>query len=259
MDRILLPPLLDPAQRDPDETGDNNEADSTNRGVDAPDHDVSEEAAARRALRLAADRRKIWPGEWRVLAVRFLDGNPAIQARVAAVAQEWTRFANIRFEFNNAPGAPIRISFTPGASWSLIGTDALDSRIEPDAPTMNFGWLTPATPQDELQRVVLHEFGHALGLIHEHQNPDAAIPWDKDVVYQYYAGPPNHWSRTQVDVNIFERYAAEVVNASEFDPQSIMLYPIPQEFTRGAYSVGWNRTLSTTDQEHIARVYPPSP
>lgn len=52
---------------------------------------------------------------------------------------------------------------------------------------MNYGWLYPDTPDQEYSRVVLHEFGHALGAIHEHQHPEAAIPWDKPKVYEYYA------------------------------------------------------------------------
>jgi hypothetical protein len=126
-----------------------------------------------------------------------------------------------------------------------------------DEPTMNFGWFTPATPNDELQRVVLHEFGHALGMIHEHQSPSADIPWDREAVYEYYAGPPNYWSREQVDHNIFARYSHDQTNASLFDPASIMLYPIPPEFTGGKLSVGWNRILSATDRAFIGQLYPP--
>ena len=48
---------------------------------------------------------------------------------------------------------------------------------------MNYGWLTPESAQDEVRRVVLHEFGHALGLIHEHQNPKGGgIEWNRDAV-----------------------------------------------------------------------------
>ncbi len=47
------------------------------------------------------------------------------------------------------------------------------------------GWLEPDTPNDEYRRVVLHEFGHALGGIHEHQSPaSGVIPWDKPKVYE---------------------------------------------------------------------------
>ncbi len=202
---------------------------------------------------LAAVTGKLWrPG--RTLHVRFLDGDPRIHARVAQFAAQWSAHANIVFAFDNDPNAEIRISFRHQGSWSYIGTDALV--IPPSQPTMNFGWLTLATPNDEIQRVVLHEFGHALGCIHEHQNPATEIPWDKEAVYAFYQGPPNYWNREQVDLNLFTRYAADLSQFSEFDPDSIMLYPIPNEFTVGDFSIGWNRTLSATDKSYIATLYP---
>jgi hypothetical protein len=207
--------------------------------------------------RLAGMRDKLWPDHQRVLHVRFLGGDTRIHARIERIATEWMQHAHIRFIFDNAPNATIRISFERGASWSYLGTDALDPTLDPEAPTMNFGWFSPATPHDELQRVVLHEFGHALGMIHEHQSPAADIPWDKQAVYDYYAGPPNRWSREQVDHNIFNRYRFDQANASAFDPASIMLYPVPPEFTNGKFVVGWNRTLSAIDRSFIAQVYPP--
>ena len=64
---------------------------------------------------------------------------------------------------------------------------------------MNYGWLEPDTELREYQRVVRHEFGHALGMIHEHQNPAAQgqIPWDKPKVYAYYA--QQGWNKDDVD------------------------------------------------------------
>jgi len=44
-------------------------------------------------------------------------------------------------------------------------------------PTMNFGWLNEDSDEDEYSRVVLHEFGHSLSCIHEHQHPANGIPW----------------------------------------------------------------------------------
>lgn len=208
------------------------------------------------ALRLAALRAKLWPPHQRALHVRFLDGDPRLHAKVAAYAAEWRRHGAIQLFFDNAADAPLRVSFTPGASWSLLGTDALHPSLGPDDPTINFGWLTPAIPNDELAAVVLHEFGHALGLIHEHQSPAAAIPWDKEAVYEFYAGPPNFWTRAEIDRNIFARYAATETNFSRFDPLSIMSYPIPKEFTHGEFYSGVNRTLSPADKEHFGQLYP---
>ena len=44
------------------------------------------------------------------------------------------------------PTAELRISFLQPGSWSLTGSDALDPRVSKQQPTMNFGWLTRATP-----------------------------------------------------------------------------------------------------------------
>jgi len=204
-------------------------------------------------LALAALTGKLWkPG--RTLRVRFLDGDPAVQKRIEPFAQEWSKYANLKFVFGNDPNAEIRISFSQAGSWSYIGTDALT--IPKTQPTMNFGWLTPSTPNDEYSRVVVHEFGHAIGCIHEHQNPSTNIPWNTAAVYDYYAGPPNHWSKEQVDINLFTRYGADITQFSAFDRDSIMLYPIPNDFTVGDFEVGWNSVLSKTDRDYVATLYP---
>lgn len=198
------------------------------------------------------------------LHVAFLEGDARLRRRVAAVAREWSEHCAIGFVFDEfIPGddptaqesAEIRIAFSLPGSWSYIGTDAL--AIPADRPTMNFGWLTPHTAQEEVERVVLHEFGHALGLIHEHQNPQAQIPWEKEKVYAQYGGPPNHWTRAQVDVNLFTLYSRWFTKSTLFDRESIMLYPIPRELvTDAAYTVGWNRSLSARDKEAIGKWYP---
>ena len=40
---------------------------------------------------------------------------------------------------------------------------------------MHFGSFTSATSETEYRRMILHEFGHALGFIHENQSPNANI------------------------------------------------------------------------------------
>ena len=211
------------------------------------------EAEGLSGIELALISGKKW-ANGRILKVTFMDGVAKVQAKVEKFAHTWSQFANIKFDFVNYHDAQIRISFNLPGSWSYLGTDAL--WIPKDEPTMNFGWLDERSSDDEYGRVVVHEFGHALGCIHEHQNPDVNIPWNEDAVYEYYAGPPNNWKKQTTYNNILQKYGDAGTEFTEFDLRSIMLYPIPNKHTIGDYEVGWNMVLSETDKEMIQKMYP---
>lgn len=223
-------------------------------------HELSRTTAMRESVtnyapstRAAIEHAKRWePG--RTLRIYYMDGDPTVIARVNQVYPEWSEYANLKFQVTDDPRSEIRISFREAGSWSYIGTDAL--LVPSNKPTMNYGWLRRDTDAVEYRRVVLHEFGHALGLIHEHQNPATDIPWDKEAVYRYYSGSPNFWSRDQTDRNLFLTYTRDKTQFTNFDKDSIMLYPVEQRFTVGDFEVGWNNDLSTVDKEFIGKQYP---
>lgn len=188
------------------------------------------------------------------ITVGLNGGSSFIKNKVIQFARQWENYANIKFSFaNNDRKAQIRVSFASGGSWSYIGTDA--GLIKGGKATMNFGWFDGSTPDEEFSRTVIHEFGHALGLIHEHQHPLADIPWDKPKVYEYYKQTQG-WSAQQVDVNLFQKYSTSQTNYSLYDQASIMHYPVEEELTIGNFSVGWNTALSPVDKSFIATVYP---
>ncbi len=202
---------------------------------------------------------KRWePGQ--TLRCRFLDGSATQQRKVIEKAEIWEQHANINFRFVKRGDAEIRISFgaDPG-SWSAVGTDALVERYFPKyQPTMNFGWLRDDTDDQECERVVVHEFGHALGLIHEHQNPNARLNWDTAAVYRYFSGPPNFWSRQDIDFNVLQRYSPNGIGATDFDDQSIMLYQFDASLFRDHRATPLNFQLSPKDKDFVARMYPRS-
>lgn len=190
----------------------------------------------------------------RTIKVAFMDGNSFVKNKVMQFAKVWEQYANLKFDFGNHQDADIRISFRYSGSWSYVGTDCLS--VPRNQPTMNFGWFDNNTPDEEFSRTTIHEFGHAIGCIHEHQHPEHDIPWNKQAVYDYYGGPPNNWSRSDIDSNIFQKYSKTQTQYSEFDKNSIMMYAIDNRLTIGNYAVGWNTQLSENDKNFARTAYP---
>jgi hypothetical protein len=213
-------------------------------------------------LKLALETGKRWkPGQ--TLNIRFLDGSAHQRAKVQEKASEWLAYTNIKLNWRGGKTAEIRISFSadPG-SWSAVGTDCLVTEYFPRRePTMNFGWLKDDTDDVEYRRVVVHEFGHALGCIHEHQNPRGGIVWNQAAVIKMFSGPPNNWTKSEIMSNVIEKYSVDQLNATTFDRKSIMLYPFPKQLIKGPPALAKSGTpentdLSATDKKFIAKMYP---
>jgi hypothetical protein len=113
--------------------------------------------------------------------------------------------------------------------------------------------ISDRTSEEEFARSILHEFGHALGMVHEHQSPKCGILWDEEKVYDHYY----KWTRKEVHRNVLRRYDGTNMNSSEFDPDSIMMYEIPGNLTKNNVTIkGRNCQLSEKDKLFIAKLYP---
>ena len=183
------------------------------------------------------------------LRVRFMSGTPAQQATAHKQAAWWSQVANLKLDFNDAPNAEIRITFDPSdGAWSYIGTDCRG--IPVNQATMNLGFLDGGTAG--------HEFGHAIGLAHEHQNPAGGIQWNEQVVIRETDKSPNFWDEATARHNILDKYSADQINGTAFDPDSIMLYFFPASWTLNGIATKANDVLSSMDKGFIAgaKMYP---
>lgn len=202
-----------------------------------------------------AARAKLWKRDT-TLGVRFLGGTKPLHDRVLAAARQWL-VDGVRLKIVAAAAgehAELRVAFDAnGGSWSYIGTDA--ETIQAAQPTMNLGWATLETPERAFNSVVIHEFGHALGLLHEHNHPEARIDWDKDAVYGDLAAAPNCWSRAKVDHNVFTSYDESNLITTRFDDVSVMIYTIPSRWTRDGKRFMPSSQLSAGDRATILKLY----
>jgi serralysin len=184
-----------------------------------------------------------------------LDPKELMCATVLRYAREWLTRTGAELSFrpvgDEKDKADIRVAFDCCGSWSLVGTSCRLWR-NPNEPTMNFERLQDMTPE-LVRQVVLHEFGHALGLIHEHQSPAVEIPWNRRRVCADAAQAG--WTLEQIERNIFAPAAAGRTQFTAFDPASIMIYPIPREWLLEGDGVPLNTDLSPTDIAFVRAQY----
>jgi serralysin len=205
---------------------------------------------------LTSDIARMWsPGD--VITVGFATNETTqlVIDKVKLYAKQWETIANIKFQFVDLSQAKVRVGFAKdNTSWSWVGRDVLTNTF--NQKTVNFGWFDNTTSETEFRRVILHEFGHVLGFVHEHQSPNANIPWDKEKVYALFALPPDSWDRAKVDANVFAKYSQNSTNSSTYDPSSIMHYFFSADLTTNGMSLPGNTNFSSIDKEFSKFVYP---
>lgn len=183
-------------------------------------------------------------------------------SQVKEYARIWSRYANIFFDFIDGPfnNGQIRIAFKDGPGhYSYVGDPA---GVHSSLPTMNFDSrdINANTLPHRFRRIVLHEFGHALGCAHEHSRPDIPINWDKPKLYEYYR-TYLEWDQGMVDLNIIGRYKiwSNLISSENVDKNSIMQYELGSDFTTDSELFYARTNLSLGDKRFVERCYPVTP
>lgn len=184
----------------------------------------------------------------------------------------WQEYVNLDFEFyeydekelffpSEFKEDTIRVTFdtSEGKSYSSIGIDFNATFFK--IPKMNIG--IDVSEKVKFYSTSLHEIGHALGLKHEHQHPDAAlIVSEADLkatckfLYLLNIENEDELNRCRYNLSPFskEDLIADNIEVSDYDVSSIMHYE----------GVGKNNgqsrlSLSFKDKFFISKHYPYTP
>lgn len=178
--------------------------------------------------------------------------DPSLNNLIETYANEWVPYSGITFQFVQRLSAEIIIELNGlGYHKSYIGKNALPFSLK-NLPTMSLGIGNEIRPE-YIRRPILHEFGHALGCIHEHQSPASTIKWNEAAAIRTYSF--GGWSATDVQENLFRKFTQSKITNSIFDPKSIMIYPIDSSLTLDGYEVPWNTQMSDQDKTFMKETY----
>jgi len=185
-----------------------------------------------------------------------------MKTKVKEIAPIWTNYCSIMFRFVENGDSQERIKFNlVGYNSSDVGVRALQNNDQTQ-PTIDLSFTDV-----DAKRNILHEFGHVLGLVHEHQIPKSwgniLVFKSEDEIMNIYRDRSDE-SRNKIRKNITNKYSDDQLqyNGRAFDKDSIMRYAFPRailkevngEIPEWALTLPGN--LSAGDIATIRQLYP---
>ena len=130
------------------------------------------------------------------------------------------------------------------------GNVTIDNNYKGGGVTMCLGCQNPVIHISSADRgLVLHEFGHALGMHHEMKNPNIKITWIESVLVQMF-GDAN-FVKSQITTPI----DAASVNATPFDKNSVMIYPLPAKTNQEGITMQGASNYTDLDRQWLTLTY----
>lgn len=231
-----------------------------------------------------------WPTGTRLI-VAFQGGSFPVWLEISKIANQWSKYANVTFDFgiNQAAktariwkiGDPVSIAHVRirldaprrDQRWSAVGQDTFNPLFAEGSMTL--GGIANSYPMwtDEDRADILHEFGHVLGFLHEQQRDECQSdfryvrgangePSIYDLYWKYFA-----WDHDKTEANLkLDAHYGQTSGSTEPDKTSLFLYPL-YEFLLPAtlhgkdgpcYVKNKNLTMSKNDIAKASEMYPRS-
>ncbi len=187
------------------------------------------------------------------VGVQFLEQTAqATKTKILAFANKWGQYGNIRYRETTQTG-DVRLTLAGGGYASYVGTD--NRAIPSTQPTMWLQGFTASTSDAEYDRVVTHEFGHQVGLIHEHKRPDLVKKLDPQKAIKYYRQTQG-WTQQQVIQQVLSPENEAELTSTPVEDTSVMCYTVPGTVTYDGKSIPGGSKITASDGAFVARQYP---
>ena len=225
---------------------------SINSDSPPTNNEVADAPTAIRTKRGIADKYSLWR-QHSTITIAFMDTSPAFRAFIQKhIEKNYAPLINLKLNFVEGTQGDIRISTSADikGDWSIIGTGALT--VPANEPTMH---LDLNKTEEMFKMNILHEFGHALGLRHEHKHPDRTLDFNLPRMYELYKKQFN-FDKVEVYEQILQKLNPADIIASDYDPTSIMHYNLSRLVLWKQKSTGYNAKLSNHDKALLQSIYP---
>ena len=197
----------------------------------------------------------------------------SLTRRIREVASEWNGIAGIP-DFDFGPGQEVQtcrpglfsvaVALTNGASNSEVGRFSRKKAQQARA-SMHLQLSVLRGSNDLFRNLVLHEFGHALGMLHEIQHSEGQCweQFDQPKLYEFYREEYGQTNEALVRSILYTFDPAtmirDTISTTQLDDTSVMMYSFPKRvYIQPARRPCWapvNDEISPLDIATLQRSY----